>query len=650
MDIPSISVVIPIYNGEKTLVSCLTSILTQTIEANEIICVDNNSSDCTKDIIFKFAHDNQKIKYVFEKLKSRGAARNAGIGAAKGNIIAGLDADCIAKDDWLENITRPIIDDDETIVMGSESDPVGNFWTREIQKDNESFAFANLDPSGKHVNFFDSKDFAAKAELLRKIEFNPEIENCEDYEFKLRLDGLARIRFEPAAIVAHLHRDNIGSVVKTFFGRGWWIAKIVSHNKKLIKAQDKVAESVSLSNMLLFVPWVMLRLVINGPKRWFYLVITQASWRAGIITYWLLGDNLPGRPWWEQLLFKIKIGDFEWGRLRFTIYNRLNRCYKTFQLPPSVLEFVALKTAQVPVKKISVVIATYNRLDALKKYVLDGLRRQRISEAEFEIIIIDNNSSDGTWQYLKTIESPRLIIAQEMTRGASAARNKGIELASGQIIAFLDDDCLPDENWLSRMYGYFSQSDYSFGQGAIFDHAYETVLNYLSSDDPGDKFYSQFYEGNLSFRSAVFNFVSFNRQMIYGKEGYDLISQIEYFLPGFKYFFDPLPIDHYRSPAYYRKSNSSELTEKEQKNERKFYWLWQINMAIRRRNTKILSPYFTASYLLKEILFFAAEIFFLPSDLGMLVKTKIIIFQQLASLRRQFLAFSSDNPRPFRIT
>ena len=96
--VPSISVVIPAYNCAHTLKRAVQSVFDQTYSDYEIIIIDDGSTDDTLKIIGQF-HDS-RLRFVRHK-KSLGAAaaRNAGIKAAEGNIIAFLDAD----DEWLPN-------------------------------------------------------------------------------------------------------------------------------------------------------------------------------------------------------------------------------------------------------------------------------------------------------------------------------------------------------------------------------------------------------------------------------------------------------------------------------------------------------------------------------------------------------------------
>lgn len=96
---PAISVVIPAYNEEEYLPSCLASFQKQTFKDFEIIVVDNNSTDKTAQIAKSFG-----AKVVREKKQGLIAARERGFKEAKAEIIARTDADSIVSPNWLEII------------------------------------------------------------------------------------------------------------------------------------------------------------------------------------------------------------------------------------------------------------------------------------------------------------------------------------------------------------------------------------------------------------------------------------------------------------------------------------------------------------------------------------------------------------------
>lgn len=94
-----VSVVIPAYNEEKYLAECLRSLARQTEKADEIIVVDNNSTDKTS-AIAKRHH----CRVVTESQQGISYARNAGFNAAKGDIIARCDADTVVPPNWIKEI------------------------------------------------------------------------------------------------------------------------------------------------------------------------------------------------------------------------------------------------------------------------------------------------------------------------------------------------------------------------------------------------------------------------------------------------------------------------------------------------------------------------------------------------------------------
>lgn len=100
----------------------------------------------------------------------------------------------------------------------------------------------------------------------------------------------------------------------------------------------------------------------------------------------------------------------------------------------------------------SVVIATYNRSSLLRR-ALSALANQNLSISEYEIIVINDGSTDGTESLIAshTYESesvPITLVTLTKNCGPATARNIGILQARGKYIAFTDDDCIVPENWL----------------------------------------------------------------------------------------------------------------------------------------------------------------------------------------------------------
>jgi glycosyltransferase involved in cell wall biosynthesis len=107
MHTPRVSVVIPAFNEEKLLRRCIESLQDQSVPAHEIIVVDNNSTDKTASIA-----ESLGVTVISEPSQGIAWARDAGFNHASGDIIARLDADCIAPAHWIETITKHYQDRD----------------------------------------------------------------------------------------------------------------------------------------------------------------------------------------------------------------------------------------------------------------------------------------------------------------------------------------------------------------------------------------------------------------------------------------------------------------------------------------------------------------------------------------------------------
>jgi glycosyltransferase involved in cell wall biosynthesis len=97
------TVVVPTFNRPKSLQAALDSLLAQDIrEPYEVIVVDNNSSDATRSVVEAVSRTSQgKVRYVLERRQGASVARNSGIAASRGEIVAFVDDDVVASPSWL---------------------------------------------------------------------------------------------------------------------------------------------------------------------------------------------------------------------------------------------------------------------------------------------------------------------------------------------------------------------------------------------------------------------------------------------------------------------------------------------------------------------------------------------------------------------
>jgi len=282
-----VSVIIPVYNGEKTVSQCLDSVLRQTYSNYEVIVVDNNSTDKTKKIIGEFQKKYKNLFYFFEPINSVGRARNLGIKNSKGEILCFTDCDCILPLNWIEDLTEQIISGEEKVVAGSEKNLAENYWTKQIQKNN--YLFEQRVFENNYIENLDGKNFAIEKNLMLKVIFDSDIKMLDDFDLYMRLKKLSKVRFLPEVRVGHYHRSSMIKFIRTVFIRGFWAFNIYKKYSKEERKNVAMLESFSFEKNVIFPFWLAKQILTKNPADSFYITISEFSWRAGII--WAIIKN-----------------------------------------------------------------------------------------------------------------------------------------------------------------------------------------------------------------------------------------------------------------------------------------------------------------------------------------------------------------------
>lgn len=127
--------------------------------------------------------------------------------------------------------------------------------------------------------------------------------------------------------------------------------------------------------------------------------------------------------------------------------------------------------------KFSVIIPTYNDWHRLQQCV-KALENQTLPRNQYEIIVVDN-SEYGVIP--EEVHFPcRVQLIHEPKPGSYAARNRGATIATGEIFAFTDSDCIPDKNWLKNAQKYLNEdNDLVGGKVEIFQSEGGSKYGYL---------------------------------------------------------------------------------------------------------------------------------------------------------------------------
>lgn len=242
-----ISVIIPAYNAAGTIKECLISLFKQSLLPFEIIVVNNNSTDNTKDVVSQL-FSNQKEIHTYcleENRQGPSFARNYGANRAGGDVIAFIDADCIADSSWLCRLSESFGSADIGAVAGSiigfdKETTIGKFhalFTMKALPQSRMFHEFNLLSGG-----FPTANFSIKKHLFETIGGFDETMPIysEDYDLCARIYRVGlNIYYNKEVKVFHQHRQNLTSTWRQSYGFGTGHATLLKkhfHRMLIIEA------------------------------------------------------------------------------------------------------------------------------------------------------------------------------------------------------------------------------------------------------------------------------------------------------------------------------------------------------------------------------------------------------------------------------
>lgn len=459
---PKVSVIIPVYNVEKYLPQCLDSILGQTLEEIEVICVDDGSTDQSLEILQKYREKDRRLKIIQQQNLHAGIARNRGMEIATGEWLAFVDADDFFEKDGLKKLyALGIIYDLDFLKCSSY---VYDNLTKRNQKE-PYFLNASFPNNKKNtvVNIFNTIELQTVNDtpwsgLYRKrflqahnILF-PSLAAVNDHSFYIKCLAHAKRVMVSDVFFTHYRINRTGSIID----------KKSHHFDCQIQNYYLVKENIK--NLAPSIQRAILQRELTSPFIWFQKI---SSSHINIV------KNRQIMVDFCKKFDKADVGDVYLKNFKYAL------AYQYFLTRPNVC-FTQKRVEP----KISVIIYIYNTARFLCD-CLDSIFGQ--SFQKFEIIAVDDGSTDDSRKILQEYsqKDARIHVYYSRHQGAGKARQLGTQNAKGQFIQFLDSNDYLSPIALERLWNIVIKLDvdiclYNY---AIVDSRNCTILNTTSVFD-----------------------------------------------------------------------------------------------------------------------------------------------------------------------
>jgi cellulose synthase/poly-beta-1,6-N-acetylglucosamine synthase-like glycosyltransferase len=238
--LPFVSVIVPVYNGERNIGNCIKSLLSLDYPSSklEIIIVDNNSKDATRRVIQEFP----VISLIEDRIQSSYAARNTGLKKSKGEIIAFTDSDCIADKDWILKAVECFQDESVGCVAGRidgypPSNYIEEFLVRNQYLSQENTLKDRFLPYPQTANAIYRKEVF---DAIGMFEENWRSGGDADIAWRMLLHSEYRIVTCNDSLIYHVHR----STLKGFFNQGetWGHGEVLLQKKYKAYYRDRIGD------------------------------------------------------------------------------------------------------------------------------------------------------------------------------------------------------------------------------------------------------------------------------------------------------------------------------------------------------------------------------------------------------------------------
>jgi glycosyltransferase involved in cell wall biosynthesis len=238
--VPTISVIVPVYNAERTIEDCILSLLALAHPRQdfEILLVDNASRDGTSCILTRYENE---ARLLYEARRGPAAARNRGLRHARGEVVAFTDADCVVHENWLREITSPLTDEEIGIAGGT---ILAKRPYTAIEKFGERIHDHRLAINDSKPPYVITMNWASRISVLREAGFFDEgLRRCEDVDLAYRvMQAGYRFTFAPNAIVYHRNERTLPGLFSEGWLHGYHSIKVLNKHRSYVAPYKKPGE------------------------------------------------------------------------------------------------------------------------------------------------------------------------------------------------------------------------------------------------------------------------------------------------------------------------------------------------------------------------------------------------------------------------
>lgn len=506
-DFIKVSIVIPVYNAEQFLRECIESCVNQTLKEIEVICVNDGSTDDSLQILKEYAEKDKRVKIINKENAGYGHSMNIGMDMAKGEYIGIVESDDFVEPNMYELLYDAAEKNGVDFAKGDfyrfiEID--GKYDRRYLKSAYNSYYNRVIDPRENIEAFhFNMQTWSGiyKRSFLREnnIRHNETPgASFQDNGFYFFTYCNAKSVFYINSPVYNYRFDNPNSSVHNK-GKTDMIKREFDYIQEYIKDNrlNETYRGLYYWKKFKSYLYTVERIAYELKRDFFFDFSTEYK---NLLNEGVLSEKYFGKNDWETLLW----------------------------IAENPEEYYDLRIKK---QKVTVVVPVFNVENYLDE-CLESIVGQSLTE--IEIICIDDGSTDGSLKKLKSFaqKDKRIQVYNQSNAGVGITRNKGIEMAHGEFVIFMDpDDFYPDNNVLKILYDNAVNNDVLISGGSFSDFVNGSINTSYGKSLSG---YIFDFDGIVEYKDYQFDF-GFHR-FIYNAE---MLRENKIYFPNLKRFQDP---------------------------------------------------------------------------------------------------------------